>query len=97
MVEYIEWAINITDAVNSTALMGLCRKNMKSPPDISNARRRFSSISGPSIKPKTKGAAGNLRSIMIYPIAPKAAVIKISNALFLRLYEPKQINRIIAG
>src|SRR5262249_24528497 len=46
-------------AIKRPRLIGRCRKIIGSPPEMRMARRRFSSISGPSTKPRIIGAGSH--------------------------------------
>ena len=55
-------------------LIGRVTNTVGSPPDISMARRRFSSIIGPSTKPSSIGASGKPSRIQMKPSTPNSAV-----------------------
>ena len=72
-----------SEIASRPAEIGRVRNTVASPRAISMARRRFSSISGPSTKPRIIGAGSKSCFTSQYPITPKIAVIDTSNgALF---------------
>ena len=64
--------------LSKTAEIGRVKNTVASPRAINMARRRFSSISGPSTKPSSKGAGSKSCLTNQYPTIPKIAAIDTS-------------------
>ena len=64
--------------VSKTPEIGRVKNTVTSPRAISMARRRFSSVSGPSTKPSSMGAGSKSCLTNQYPITPKIAAIDTS-------------------
>src|SRR3954451_3213183 len=67
----------------SVAESGRVRNTVQSPREISSARRRFSSISGPSTIPSSSGAGSKSCLISQYPSRPNAPASTTSTGALL--------------
>src|SRR5262245_15912135 len=81
----------------STPEIGRVMKTVASPRAISIARRKFSSISGPSTNASTSGAGSKSCLVSQYPTRPKIAAITTSVGELLIEYVPMQQNTMIEG
>ena len=79
------------------AEMGRVKKTSHLPPEMVSARRRFSSIIGPSTMPSSNGAISAPSRIMMKPAKPNSATIQISHTVLLVVNTPMAQNRTIDG
>ncbi|MNT44432.1 hypothetical protein D3C72_1809580 [compost metagenome] len=68
-----------------------------SPRDSRSARRKFSSIIGPSTKPSMMGATEKSSTIKMAPMMPKASTSQIWNRLFWVVNTPTAMKNMADG
>ena len=73
----------MTVRASSVAEIGRSRKTIGSPREITIERRRFSSISGPRMKPSTSGAGSRPNLTRRKPNSANSAVTTTSVVLLL--------------
>ena len=86
-----------TAAISIAAEIGRVRNIVGSPRDRSIARRRFSSIIGPSTNPSRSGAGSHPSFMKTTPRNPKKAVMETSTSVLFTVYTPIAQNSRIAG
>ena len=90
--------ININTAkASNPAEMGRVTNVDQSPRDSNIARRKFSSIMGPRMKPGMSGAGSQPNLMRKYPSTPKPATIQISKLLLFVENTPIAQNITMAG